>query len=137
MSDFKSGDEVFDCGVRYIYLCEHQSLHGRSVVQRLHYSGDIKGCKIVKTADLYSITKTHIVNGFEVPAPMTEEEFDHLDENDIAFCFAAGNVAAFTQRNKFYISKQAVKCGLVFKAEDGIKKNILAMQGIDPDFEVL
>ena len=133
MSKFKSGDEVFYGGNKYIYLCEHPRVHGRSVIQRFHHTGQLRGFQIVKTSNLYAKIKTHIVNDFEVPAPITEEEFNDLDGDDCVFLLSALYANGVYIANKDSTCNIGIKLGLAFKTESDLKQNILAIQGIDPN----
>jgi hypothetical protein len=136
MKKFESGEIVAFNEIDYIYLCKHPKDKSLSVLELVQHKGRFRILDCVITEQLERKPKTHKVNGFEVPSPLTEEEFRRLDksgEADTVFCFSSECFDGFSEIPMYSISKIVIKCGFVFKTEDDIKKNILAMQGIDPN----
>ena len=132
MSDFKSGEKVVFNKKEYIYLCEHPEIKSLSVLELVQYEGHRRSFDCVITEQLERKPKTHRVNGFEVPAQISQEEFNYLGKEDTVFYCSVYTPNGYTESNAHGITRLAVSCGFIFKTEDDIKKNILAMQGIDP-----
>jgi len=129
MSEFKSGD-IVKCGDSYYtYVCVHPTeKHLSIVIDLVTYSTG----KCFYTDQLIPVPKTHVVNGFEVPVPLSEDEFKVYSDDAEVFVFSHHFSTGFDRTKIIYVNEVAVKCGLIFKSKSDIKKNIAALQGIDP-----
>lgn len=128
MSEFKSGD-IVKCGdSNYVYACVNP------IEKRLSLVIDPVTCEIESflTDELILAPKTHTVNGFEVPSPISEEEYRDLKLKQDFYTFSAIYGVGYRYIKPCHIEIVAVKCGFVFRSESDIKKNIAALQGIDP-----
>lgn len=134
MSEFKGGEDVLFNEIEYVYIAKHPIFTNFSVIQ---FKGDMMllGDIIYEATDsIKKKHKTHTVNGFEVPAPVSEEEFKGFQsEGDRKiFCFWPYSKSSFACFRSCLTNLEAIKCGVIFKSESDIKKNIAALQGIDP-----
>lgn len=131
MGEFKSGDTVISRGYgaeTFTYCCIHPRHSDYSIVVKNN-----AGTALLYTRNLTLVPKTHTVKGFEVPAPMSESEFDEIGDLDMLYGFSPNYSLGYNGIIKCHISIVSVKCGFVFKTESDVKKNIAALQGIDPD----
>ena len=126
MNEFKSGDIVINDGSKYTYACLHPTTSGLSIV--IDNNG---GSAVFFTKYLNLEPKTHSVNFFEVPAPISKDDLREAADN--VYCFSSTYIEGYIEINKSKVEPVAFKCGFVFKKESDIKKNIAALQGINPD----
>lgn len=135
MSEFKGGEDVLFNEIEYVYIAKHPIFTNFSVIQYKHSKitslpGDIA---YVATDDIKKKPKTHTVNGFEVPAPISEADFEVWDvDSTPLYCFLSSYRLGWASLYRDDISAVSVKCGFVFRSESDIKKNIAALQGINP-----
>lgn len=134
MSEFKCGEDVLFNGIEYVYIAKHPIFTNFSVIQPKESTitmllGDIT---YTATDGIKKKHKTHTVNGFEVPAPVCEEEYEQLRHHQYFYTFSAIYEVGYRSIRPRNIVMVAVKCGIMFKTESDIIKNLAAMQGIDP-----